>query len=255
MDTIRNYGLSFISNEDLYNHVKETVLEYSFKIDLDDFNKNIIDPIKLTFDSLVYNQTIQQTLENEVVRQLDKTNSNIIGYFHQNIFKYFDNGWSVPVEGYDIINESRKIFCELKNKHNTMNSSSAAKTYMRMQNTLIRNPRATCILVEVIAKRSQNIPWIVTLEKERQPLNENIRRVSIDKFYDIVTGEVNSFASLCKILPLVISDVVKQNGSKSKQNTVFRELNSISDNLAVSLFMLAFSRYEGFTDFNFIPNE
>ena len=48
---MQNYNLGFISNEDLFHHVKETVEKYRFKIDLKKFNKNLIDPIKLTFDA------------------------------------------------------------------------------------------------------------------------------------------------------------------------------------------------------------
>lgn len=49
---MREYNLTFIDNEDLFNHVKETIEKYRFKINLKEFNKNLIDPIKLTFDSL-----------------------------------------------------------------------------------------------------------------------------------------------------------------------------------------------------------
>ena len=111
-----NYNLNFISNEDLFNHVKETVLKYRFKIDLKEFNKNLIDPIKLTFDSKVYQKDLQSLIDDEIMRQIDKSNTNHIGYFHQNIFKYFGNGWSVPKEGFDIVNENLKIFVEMKNK-------------------------------------------------------------------------------------------------------------------------------------------
>ena len=52
------YGLDFISDNNLYNHVKETVQKYRFKIDLEKFNKNLIDPIKLTFYSTVYKKEI-----------------------------------------------------------------------------------------------------------------------------------------------------------------------------------------------------
>jgi len=51
---INSYNLSFISDKNLLFHVKETVEKYRFSIDLKKFNKNIIDPIKLTFDSKVY---------------------------------------------------------------------------------------------------------------------------------------------------------------------------------------------------------
>ena len=60
-------------------------------MDLKKFNSNLIDPIKLTFDSIIYDQEFEDTIENEVLRQLDKSNSNLIGYFHQNIFIYFSD--------------------------------------------------------------------------------------------------------------------------------------------------------------------
>lgn len=249
MKPINNYNLSFISNKDLYNHVKETVLEYSSKIDLKSFNHNVIDPIKLIFDSIVYGQTMEQIVENEAMRQLDRTNANTIGYFHQNMFKYFGNGWTVPQKGYDVVNLNKNIYCELKNKHNTMNSSSSAKTYMRMQNTLLTIPNSMCLLVEVIAPTSRDIIWTVTIDNEKQPNNPNIRRVSIDKFYDMVTGVKDSFAQICGVLPKVIFDVVSELGVKSKQNTVLEELGNLSTDIATSLFILAFERYEGFKDF------
>lgn len=61
------YNLSFIDDKKLYEHVKTTVLKYRFNINLNEFNKNIIDPIKLTFDSGVYNHGIEKTIENELM--------------------------------------------------------------------------------------------------------------------------------------------------------------------------------------------
>ena len=84
---MRDYNLGFISNEDIYQHVKETVGLYRNKIDLEQFNSNIIDPIKLTFDSKIYGKTFEEIIEAECIRQVDKTNTNHIGYFHQNLFK------------------------------------------------------------------------------------------------------------------------------------------------------------------------
>lgn len=98
---MRNYNLGFISNEDIYAHVKDTVQSYRREITLEQFNENIIDPIKLTFDAKVYGKTIQQAIEDECFRQIDKSNSNKIGYFHQNIFRFAGNGWVVPKEGFE----------------------------------------------------------------------------------------------------------------------------------------------------------
>ena len=246
---MRNYGLSFISNEGLYNYTKDTVEKYRFQVDLDEFNKNLIDPIKLTFDSKVYDRDIQSVIESEIVRQIDKSNTNHIGYFHQNIFNHIGDGWSVPTNGYDIVNLEESYYVEMKNKHNTMNSSSSQKTYMRMQNTLLSIPDATCMLVEVIARNSQNIVWNVSLDGSPVS-NENIRRVSIDKFYELVTGERTAFKELCEQLPKVIEDIVNDIQLDAESNTVFTELEKISPNLLKSLYLLSFEKYEGFGDFN-----
>ncbi len=83
----------------------------------------------------------------QVFRQRDKSNNNDIGYFHQNMFSYFD-GCEVPQAGWDVIYRNpdgivmpdgdvvHTLYVEMKNKHNTMNSASSAKTYIKMQSQL-----------------------------------------------------------------------------------------------------------------------
>ena len=44
------YNLGFITDQNLFNHVKETVNKYRLVIDLKEFNKNLVDPIKFSFD-------------------------------------------------------------------------------------------------------------------------------------------------------------------------------------------------------------
>jgi len=259
---VRKYNLSFISDENLYKHVRETIEKYRFKINLKEFNKNLIDPIKLTFDAKVYGKNIEEIIDLETVRQMDKSNSNNIGYFQQNIFKYIHekdklqnipyvmkSNWYVPEKGFDIINEQEKIYVEMKNKHNTMNSSSSQKTYTRMQNKILNTPMATCMLVEVIAKNSQNIPWQVSLDGE--PMSHNqIRRVSIDKFYELVTGEKEAFKQLVESLPKVMDDVLEDIHQNGIENSVFEELEKIDENILKSLYLLSFQKYEGFESLN-----
>ena len=107
---MRNYNLGFISDADIYEHVRNTVESYCREIDLKAFNANIVDPIKLTFDSKVYGKDIKQVIADECFRQIDKSNGNKIGYFHQNLFNYAGNGWSVPKEGFDVENERQHIY-------------------------------------------------------------------------------------------------------------------------------------------------
>lgn len=245
---MKEYKLDFITDSDLFEHTLNTVKKYRFNISLKEFNKNIVDPIKLTFDSKIYKKDVRGLIEDEIIRQIDKSNTNHIGYFHQNIFNYLGNGWNVPNHGFDVENLDSLIYVEMKNKHNTMNSSSSQKTYMRMQNKLLKNTKATCMLVEVIAKNSQNIIWKMRLDGT--PVSDNrIRKVSIDKFYEIVTGNKHAFKQLCQQLPKVIDDIISTRKLDIGENTVFEELNSISPDILKSLYLTSFKKYEGFDNF------
>lgn len=242
---MHQYNLGFISDEDIYKHVRQTVVSYRREITLLQFNENIVDPIKLTFDSKVYGKTIKQAIEDECFRQIDKSNSNRIGYFHQNLFNYAGNGWHVPKEGFDVENDEKHIYVELKNKHNTMNSASSQKTYMKMQAKLLDDDQATCYLVETISKKSKDETWKITLDKRPRSHNR-IRRMSMDKFYELVFGDPTAFYRLCIALPEIISDVVNENKNFALNNTVYQELTENHADLLTALYMLAFSTYEGF---------
>ena len=167
------WNLDFISEEDFKKHVRATIMKYGEKLesyDLKRFNSNLIDPIKLIFDKSVYRTSWEEIVNNEIFRQRDKSNNNDIGYFHQNIFSYF-KGCEVPQAGWDVIYKNPEgiqmpdgdivhtIYVEMKNKHNTMNSASSAKTYIKMQGQILEDDDCACLLVEAIAKKSQNIKW------------------------------------------------------------------------------------------------
>ncbi len=242
---MRNYNLGFISDDVIYEHVKATVKSYRREINLAQFNSNIIDPIKLTFDAKVYGKSLRETIEDECLRQIDKSNTNKIGYFHQNLFKYAGNGWNVPVAGFDVENHERHIFVEMKNKHNTMNSASSQRTYMKMQAKLLDDDQATCYLVEVISSKSKDEPWRVSLDG-RSRTHRNIRRMSMDKFYALVFGDSLAFYKLCMVLPQIIEDVIAEDATLAVSNTVYDELVEIHSDILLSIYLLAFSMYEGF---------
>ena len=255
-----NYCLPFIKQEDFENHVAQTIKKYSESlksINLKKFNKNIIDPIKLTFDKALFKKEIENIIELELHRQRDKSNTNAIGYFHQNMFKYFEN-CKVPQQGFDVIftrDDGVKIYVEMKNKHNTMNSASAGKTFINMQNQLLNDDDCACFLVEAIAQRSQNIKWETTVDKKKVG-HKLIRRVSLDQFYALVTGQEDAFYQMCMVLPSVIEKAVKElEGTIVPHDTVIDELRELaakqdieSEDLAIAMaaYMLGFGSYKGF---------
>ncbi len=267
------WNLNYISEENFKKHVKDTIEKYGEKLrpfNLNRLNKNLLDPIKLIFDKTVYQSTWKEIIGNEVFRQRDKSNNNDIGYFHQGIFRYMEH-CEVPQNGeqggWDVIFRNEKgieipeagivhtVYVEMKNKHNTMNSASAGKTFIKMQNQLLNDDDCACFLVEAIAQRSQNIRWDTTVDKKKVG-HKLIRRVSIDRFYEMVTGDEDAFYKMCMILPGVIETAVQ---SMSPQifptDTAYDELIEWANNLdadtgeasiAMAIYMLGFSRYNGF---------
>ncbi|MDO5017191.1 MAG: Eco47II family restriction endonuclease [Porphyromonas sp.] len=246
---MHRYNLGFIADDEIFEIVKSTVLKYRTGISLAQFNKNIVDPIKLTFDSKVYQKSIKEAIMDECIRQLDKSNANATGAFHQYLFSYAKDDWQIPNKGFDLINDREHIYCEIKNKHNTMNAASSQKTYIQMQDKLLDDDKATCYLVEVIAKQSQNIPWSIKLNGKSYS-HKRIRRISMDRFYYIVFNDEKAFYKLCVALPLIIDDVIEEGGGATTiSNTVFEELEeAYSKDILKSLYTMAFKTYEGFNE-------
>ena len=270
-----SWELSFISEKDFTNHVKDTIDKYGEKLESFDivrFNKNIVDPIKMIFDKTVYQTSWDEIVGNEIFRQRDKSNNNDIGYFHQRIFQYINNchvpdngtegGWDVIFqvpegitlpEG-DIVHT---VYVEMKNKHNTMNSAAAGKTYIKMQSQLLDDDDCACFLVEAIAKKSQNIKWSTTVDG-KSVSHKKIRRVRLDQCYALVTGQEDAFYKLCMVLPVVLEKVVNEGGEDvkvphdsvmSELRRIAKEMNTDDENLAMALavYLLGFSTYNGFS--------
>lgn len=269
-----SWNLSFITEQEFTDHVRATIQKYGDKLepfDLERFNRNIVDPIKLIFDKTVYRASWKETISNEIFRQRDKANNNDIGYFHQRIFQYIAN-CHVPMNGteggWDVIYSEpdgitlpegsivHTIYVEMKNKHNTMNSSASGKTFIKMQNQLLKDDDCACFLVEAIAKRSQNVKWETSVDGQRMG-HRLIRRVSLDQFYALVTKQEDAFYQLCMVLPEVIQRVVEAGGSELvPRDTAAEELftiakkNSLENRdmaIAMAIYMLGFSTYTGFT--------
>lgn len=271
------WDIDFITEDNFKRHVANTISYYGEKLepyDVRKFNSNIIDPVKMVFDKTVYGESWHEIISNEIFRQRDKANTNEIGYFHQRLFDYVkgchvpsngkEGGWDIIFDvpqGYVLGNGDtvHKVYVEMKNKHNTMNSAASGKTYIKMQDQLLRNDDCACFLVEAIAKTSQDIIWKTTVDKKKVAHNR-IRRVSIDKFYEIVTGEEDAFMQICFALPHVIEEVVSaREAVQTPEDTVYSEVKSVADGfkgvgvsedmaMIMSMYMLGFGTYNGFID-------
>ena len=101
-----------------------------------------------------------------------------------------------------------------------------------MQGQILEDDDCACLLVEAIAKKSQNIKWSTKVDGKNVQ-HRLIRRVSMDQFYAILTGEEDAFYKTCMALPEVINSVVNEEGELS---------------MAMAVYMLGFNTYMGFGD-------
>ena len=130
-----------------------------------------------------------------------------------------------------------------------------AKTYIKMQGQILEDDDCACLLVEAIAKKSQNIKWSTKVDGKNVQ-HRLIRRVSMDQFYAILTGEEDAFYKMCMALPEVINSVVNEEGGvEVPHDTVIDELRKVASlygdengelSMAMAVYMLGFNTYMGF---------
>jgi hypothetical protein len=237
----------------LKKHLKEVYNSYQ-KIfasqSLNSFNRNIIDPFQILVEHIFLEKDIKKIVAGEIIRQQNKSCANVLGYFHQCIFRYISLDWEIPEKGWDLVNNKQLVYVEIKSKWNTMNVNSAQNAYHKMEQEIKQNPQAQCYLVEIIAKKTQNKPWKPTFGGIKKEANERIRRISIDKFYEIITGDKQAFFKLIITLPPLLKEIVREKGAiQTGENTVLSELEKQNSNHLLALFNLSFQQYEGFGEF------
>jgi translation elongation factor EF-G len=133
--------VDFVSDEHLLNCIKNLHLSY-FKaknnLTKRSFYLNKIDTIKLTFDAHFNDIEAEDLIQAEILRQIDKSINNSIGTFHEQILGGIEGYEVGNLSGFDIKAKNNTLFADIKNKHNTMNSSSAEAFYQGMQMIIIQ---------------------------------------------------------------------------------------------------------------------
>ncbi|MAZ56524.1 Eco47II family restriction endonuclease [bacterium] len=219
-----------LEDKDLLDAVSEVI--NSVHTDLQSIDKslhsNVIDPFSALFDASMQNISYEEWLEQEKMRQVQKTLQNAIGYFHETIIGKL-NGWNqLSQGGYDVENKRKKVFAELKNKHNTMNSSTSEAVYTKMAEFLDGEKNGhTAYVVIVIPKSSNryNKTFAPSVRGTRLPERDDLKVVDGATFYEIATGDSEALNKLYASLPEAIkhvTDVTDKNYAPNLES--FQEL-------------------------------
>lgn len=210
-----NKYVSFLPDEIFLKEVKKVVDAYATPEDLLKTSREVlieskesIDQFKTLFDLYSNGFDLNEWKDYEIPRQHDKTASNRVGAFHQNILGHVE-GWENLKRGHptkmDLKKEDNSIFIELKNKYNTLNSSSSENTRNKLEKLANEYPNAKIYWAYIVSNKYESFDRV--WEYPNHEINENIRNIAGENVYTLVTGDKTAFKQVFNAIPRAINDV------------------------------------------------
>lgn len=208
---MKNKYVNFVSDEHLINcisNLHQSYLRAKNNITKKSFYENKVDTIKLTFDTKFNDIDEESLISAEILRQIDKSINNSIGTFHEQVLGGIDGFIVGKLNGFDIKAKDDTLFADIKNKHNTMNSSSAESLFQKLATYADTYKKAKCYWVQILAKNSFNENWKGEINGKEYS-HSRVFKISGDRFYALLSKQDDAFFQLYKSLPLAIADFQK----------------------------------------------
>lgn len=224
-----NKYVDFISDEHLLSCIANLYKSYTKakeNLTKSSFYANKVDTIKLTFDSKFNNIDEETIIQSEILRQIDKSINNSIGTFHEQILGGIDGFEIGKLSGFDIKAKDNTLFADIKNKHNTMNSSSAEALFQKLARYADDFKKAKCYWVQILAKNSFNELWQGEINGKEYS-HSRVYKVSGDQFYALISRQDDALFQLYKTLPSAINDFLMsiEESKIPRENSVLGEIN------------------------------
>ena len=227
---MKNKYLNFISDEHLLTcigNLHNAYLKAKNNITKKNFYSNKVDTIKLTFDSKFNDIDEEQLIQSEILRQIDKSINNSIGTFHEQILggiKGFEAG---NLSGYDIKAIDNTLFADIKNKHNTMNSSAAEALFQKLKRYADDFKQAKCYWVQILTKGSFCELWSGDINGKEYS-HSRVYKISGDQFYALLSEQQDAMFQLYKALPIAIKDYLQSVEATEEiaENSALEEIKS-----------------------------
>lgn len=251
---MKNKYVDFISDNHLMTCIAglhKSYLKAKKNITKSSFYKNKVDTIKLTFDAKFNNIDEESLIQAEILRQIDKSINNSIGTFHEQILGGIDGFEVGNLSGFDIKATNETLFADIKNKHNTMNSSSSEALFQKLARYADDYKKAKCYWVQILAKNSFNELWKGEINGKEYS-HSRVFKISGDQFYSLLSGQDDALFQLYKILPIAINDYLnsfeqdKSTKSNSALDEIKRETKSSKRSILDQITFENYSYYLGF---------
>jgi len=252
---MKNKYVNFITDKHLLTcigNLHNAYLKAKNNITKKNFYSNKVDTIKLTFDSKFNDIDEEKLIQSEILRQIDKSINNSIGTFHEQILggiKGFEAG---NLSGYDIKATDNTLFADIKNKHNTMNSSAAEALFQKLKRYADDYKQAKCYWVQILAKGSFCELWSGDINGKEYS-HSRVYKISGDQFYALLSGQQDAMFQLYKALPNAIKDYLKsvEEAEEIAENSALEEIKSeTKTSKRTVLDQIAFENYSYYLGFD-----
>jgi DNA (cytosine-5)-methyltransferase 1 len=187
-------------------YMTKTINIYESKVDR---KRTKIDEIKKESDKIAYNFTDEEWEKFDTERLKDKQINNKIGELHEYLLRnandFCKSNDIEPELKLDIMKKDKTILLEIKNKHNTMNSSSKNDTINKLKKAKEKYPNAICAIG--IVNGSNHIKKIC--EKPE------IYEYSGEKLFDLVFNDKNYYNNVLDCIKKCMPQWMQEYRTKS----------------------------------------
>lgn len=227
---MKNKYVNFITDDHLLvciDNLHKAYLKAKNNITKKNFYSNKVDTIKLTFDAEFNGIDEDSLIQSEIMRQIDKSINNSIGTFHEQILGGIKGYQAGNLSGYDIKAKDDTLFADIKNKHNTMNSSAAEALFQKLARYANDYKKAKCYWVQILSKGSFCELWSGDINGKEYS-HSRVYKISGDQFYALLSGQDDAMFQLYKRLPVAIKDYLKlaEKSENIAKNSVLDELKA-----------------------------
>lgn len=252
---MKNKYVSFVSDEHLLTcvgNLHKAYLKAKNNLTKKNFYSNKVDTIKLAFDAKFNNLDEESLIQSEILRQIDKSINNSIGTFHEQILggiKGFEVG---KLSGFDIKAKDNTLFADIKNKHNTMNSSSAESLFQKLSRYADDYKKAKCYWVQILAKNSFIERWSGEINGKEYS-HSRVFKISGDQFYALLSKQEDALLQLYSVLPKAINDYLhslEQNNSIVENSAIAEIKFEIATSKRSILDQITFENYSYYLGFD-----
>lgn len=167
------------------------------------------DPFSAMFECASLGISMTEWLNTYESRRLrQKTLQNHIGKLHEVAISCFP-GWQLSESTADVENTEKQIVAEIKNKHNTMNSSSALATYRKLEQLVDGAYEGYQSYVVQIIPKPTAAPYRTNFtpsdsskkQAKNSPSRDDIKVIDGESFYAMVNGgDTNTITEVYKVM-------------------------------------------------------